>query len=175
MTGFRTDKIGHGYLSSYLGLASIIGEDGRVLEIGVANGESLEMWQHLFPRGAVVGVDVNPKAQWPDGTHRVISDQADEELVHRIITASGITSFDLIVDDASHNNDLTRRTWELLWSMVRPGGWYVVEDWNHAGGLAYEFARDLLMCLSQNDPLVLYADVITYRDGMIVIRKSSAA
>ena len=39
---------------------------------------------------------------------------------------------DLVVDDASHLVDLTRRTFNCLFPHLRPGGTYVIEDWSWA-------------------------------------------
>lgn len=182
MTGFTTDKIGHGYLSTYMALAAMIGPKARILEIGVANGESLDMWLHLFPEGDVVGVDENRNARWPDNTTRVVADQADGRLAelvaktHTDRTGAFRFGFDLIIDDASHNNDLTRATWINLWPLVHPGRFYVIEDWNHSNGLIVEFARELLGAFKEDKPAVAdeYAgDVasITYRHGLIIMEK----
>ena len=45
------------------------------------------------------------------------------------------TPIDLVIDDASHLLDLTRRTFNVLFPSVRPGGAYLIEDWwwAHAG------------------------------------------
>jgi len=127
-----TDKVEpHGYYPSYLKLAAQIGPEGAVCEVGVAGGGSLEMWQNLFPFGLVAGVDNNQAMTWPEGTHRVISGQDDPGLPH-FLTAVSPEGFDLIVDDCSHDGGLTQATWELLWPLVVPGGYYVVEDWNGA-------------------------------------------
>ena len=34
----------------------------------------------------------------------------------------------MVVDDASHQPAQTTRTFELLWPLVAPGGYYVIED-----------------------------------------------
>ena len=69
---FATDKIGHGYLPSYLRIAAELGPAARVCEVGVQYGHGLDMFQALFPDGMVAGVDANPHAAWPDGTRRII-------------------------------------------------------------------------------------------------------
>lgn len=168
MGGFTTDKVGHGYLPTYLALAGQLPAHPTILEIGVAGGDSLRMWQALLPyaRG-IVGVDHHSHAVWPDGTHRVVADQADVELP----SALPYTSYDLIIDDASHDNARTRKTWSILWGLVKPGGWYVVEDWSHCGGLIREFAGDLIDCFHESRPLAWGVESITYRAGMILIRR----
>lgn len=176
---FRTDKVALGYLPTYLTLAGRIGIGGRVCEVGVAGGASLELWQALFPAGLVVGVDHNPHAVWPAGTHRIEADQDDPDLPRRLAAIS--PELDLVVDDASHDGTLTRRTWELLWPLVAPGGTYVVEDWqvgfDGVGWDAFDasmldLARDLLAELKHPGGEVAS---ITYRHGMILLERSRGA
>lgn len=165
---FTGDKIGHGYLPTYLLMAGHIGPSGWVCEIGVANGESLDMWQALFPHGRVVGVDINQHARWPEGTTRIVAEQ-DDPILRHILRPSG--PFDLIVDDASHNNDRTAATLANLWPLVAPGGYYVIEDWNHAGMICGELAKQLPAMLDERTLGANEIESITYRHGMIILQK----
>ena len=122
---FNTDKITvHGYFGAYMRIAAELGPRASVCELGVLDGESLRMWQALFPRGRVTGVDINPDAIWPQGTVRVVARHDDPGLP---AVLGG--KFGLIVDDGCHDGDTVRRSFALLWPLVRPGGFYVVEDW----------------------------------------------
>lgn len=172
---FRTDKLYHGYLPTYLRIASEIGERGRVAELGVLDGDSLEMWQALFPAGVIVGVDCNPDAVWPSECRRVVSAQDDPRLP--LLLKAIAPAYDLIVDDASHEGPATAKALELLWPLVRPGGWYVIEDWmvgfstydegSHGPGML-EMARELLWRVSDQQ---MDCQDITYRYGQILLRK----
>jgi hypothetical protein len=128
VTGCRTDKHTLGYYPACAELARRIGPAGRVLEVGVAYGGSLEMWQDLFPAGLVAGADQDPSCHWPDGTVRIVAAQESEDLADMARLASP-QGWDLIVDDASHNGILSEVTFRMLWPLVKPGGWYVLEDW----------------------------------------------
>jgi Methyltransferase domain len=146
------------------------------LEVGVAGGASLELWQALFPAGLVVGVDHNPNAIWPDGTVRVVASQDDPALPAEL-AAHAPYGFDLVVDDASHDGRLTRRTFELLWPLVAPGRWYVIEDWQVGfDGIGWDVFDDSMLTLARglldalNHPDGEVAEV-TYRFGMILLRK----
>jgi len=172
---FTTDKATtHGYLPTYLRLASQIGTTGRVCEVGVQQGDSLRMWQALFPDGLIVGVDHDENARWPEGTTRVVASQDDEKLPIQLVDLS--PAYDLIVDDASHIGALSRRTWELLWPLVAPGGWYVLEDWmvgfdswpGPFGDSMLRFAESLLGTLDRIDGDV---ESIEYRYGLAIIKK----
>jgi hypothetical protein len=130
VTGFTTDKVTpHGYLPDYLRLAASLGPAAVVCEVGVQDGDSLVMWQHLFPHSpAIIGVDNNPDATWPEDTARIVAEQDDPGLGNLVRRATR-GGCDLIVDDASHLGPLTAATYASLWPLVRPGGYYVIEDW----------------------------------------------
>ncbi len=49
--------------------------------------------------------------------------------------------FDLVIDDASHVLGPTRTSFEILFPRLRPGGLYVVEDWNSDWDAATYLAR----------------------------------
>ena len=51
----------------------------------------------------------------------------------------GSAPLDLVVDDASHELDLTRQSFNMLFPLLRPGGLYIIEDW---GWGHLRFARE---------------------------------
>jgi hypothetical protein len=169
-----TDKGINGYLPTYRYIVKEIPPASFICELGVLDGGSLELWQRMFPYAQViVGVDVNPHATWPDGTVQVVLDQASTSLPDVLREIS--PAYDLIVDDASHDGRLTRSSFDNLWPLVAPGGFYVIEDW----GVGFprfvgfddsmlRFAQSLLGRLE--DP---HSDVvsITYSNGLITVRK----
>jgi SAM-dependent methyltransferase len=58
-------------------------------------------------------------------------DQADADRLREIISAElDHEPLDLVIDDASHHYDLTRASFEALFPRLRPGGLYIIEDWN---------------------------------------------
>ncbi len=195
-----SDKINHGYLPAYQRIAGELGPAARVLEIGVLRGESLRLWQALFPQGRITGVDVSPHAVWPEGTIKVLADQDDP----RLPELAGGGPFDLIVDDASHDMGgtvfgeftwtqmavplpagagSTARTFALLWPLVAPGGYYVIEDWwlslhptwgypNTDGGRMLTAVSGLLRLLDSPDA---ECDVITYRYGLAIAHRKGSS
>jgi len=98
-----------------------------MMEVGVADGSSLLAWREIFPNALCVGLDIHHS----DKAHgeRIefhLGDQRSQQDCERV--AAG-RLFDLIVDDATHLLEDTLRTLYWLWSNVRPGGLYVVEEW----------------------------------------------
>jgi hypothetical protein len=135
------------------------------------------MWRALFPLAEIFGVDCNEHATWPEGTVRVVANQDDPALPGLI----GGGPFGLIVDDASHEGEPTRASFDLLWPLVRPGGYYVVEDWTVAlredphWGAAWgdSMLRTAESFLPMLDRRYGECDEIRYRYGMIIIRKNA--
>ena len=126
---FATDKIEPlRYFQTYLKIAADLGPRASVCEIGIWQGESLRMWQALFPLARVCGVDYQTEDRvWPPGTVQVISQQ-DNPALPALLEQAGVLPLGLVVDDASHQPAQTSRTFELLWPRVSPGGYYVIED-----------------------------------------------
>jgi len=171
-----TDKGMNGYMPLYHDIVDYLGPAARVVELGVYQGGSLKLWQQLFPESpAIVGVDNDTTARWPPGTVRVLADQADPELRHQLSAIS--PEYDLIVDDASHLGQLTYQSFANLWPLIRPGGLYVIEDWQvgfpdwtgHDDSMR-TMARNLLDLLAQ--PMAETRH-INYSHGQIVIQRKT--
>ena len=180
MNPFDTDKVEpHQYFRTYVAIAAQIGPHGRVCELGVLNGESLRMFQALYPLGSVTGVDINPDSVWPPGTVRVVAGHDDPALPSML----GDDPFDLIVDDGCHQGETVRRSFNLLWPLVRPGGFYVVEDWAVALRAAdrpgetwgQPWGDSMLRAVESFLPLLRYPDSecesIQYRYGLAIVHK----
>lgn len=123
-----TDKgpDGHGYTDHYERLLTPLRRDPiRLLEIGVYRGASLRMWVDWLPNAEITGVDIDPVGT-VDGprVRTVVSDFRD--------VPGG--SWDVVVDDGSHNPGDVVDAWHQFWPHVTPGGWYVIEDVAQAGG-----------------------------------------
>src|SRR5215472_9190747 len=110
------------------------------LEIGVARGGSLQMWQRFFgPLAKIVGVDINEKSKSYEtpGTFVRIGNQADEQFLQSLINEFGIP--DVVLDDGSHQMEHLAKTFNFLYPKLPKNGVYVVEDlhtayWDEYGG-----------------------------------------
>lgn len=180
---FATDKDRqHGYMPDYRWIAGELGPAAVVCEVGVDQGLSLEMWQALFPQGVVIGADHAGECRWPPGTRKIISAQDDPDLAGKVRQAAP-DGCNLIVDDASHLGHLSAATFEILWPLVLPDGFYVVEDWadpwvfpglmrwpdvdpQYAGDELVDFVPSLVTALRKGAGTVTY----TY-EGLVIIRR----
>lgn len=113
----------------------------RMLEFGVFQGGSPVLFSLWFGLDKFVGVDICEPVGAYDGfcrRHDVGSkirtyyrvSQDDRPRIEGIIRNEfGPSLPDVVIDDASHFYRLSRRTFEIAFPLLRPGGLYVIEDW----------------------------------------------
>jgi hypothetical protein len=111
-----------------------------VVEFGVQNGGSLDMWRHYFGRKArIIGVDIDPrcKALERPGTEILIGDQEDRDFLRQLRDHVG--PIDVLIEDGGHTMGQQIATFEELWPSIAPGGVFLIEDlhtsyWDEYGG-----------------------------------------
>jgi hypothetical protein len=101
----------------------------RILEIGVARGGSLEFWETVFGKRAIVyGIDISSECQnleFSSATVRIGS-QIDPLFLDRVVSEMG--GLDIVIDDGSHLNSHVIKTFEILFKKLNFGGIYFIED-----------------------------------------------
>jgi hypothetical protein len=131
------------FLAHYTDLAARCKPFG-LLELGIHQGGSYVLFDQLFHPQAISSIDISapvaPLVEYAEAqAHRRLyfkSSQSDEALLKHIVYSDFQHRLDLVVDDASHDYELTKRSFEILFPLLRPGGYYVIEDWSwsHAPG-----------------------------------------
>ena len=115
----------------------------KLLEIGVQNGGSLEMWAKYFKNGETfVGCDVNPAVAnliYADPRVKIVVGAASQPQPFQLVNTYGAGGFDLIIDDGSHQSMDTISNFISYFPHVKPGGLFVIEDmhcayWPEYGG-----------------------------------------
>ncbi|MDR0635429.1 MAG: hypothetical protein LBF91_10695 [Azoarcus sp.] len=107
------------------------GQPLALLEIGVQNGGSLEIWEKYLPPGSEIhGLDISPECLELDfGAHSSIhvhlGSAADADAVSRLFAAQ---KFDIIIDDGSHESAEVIAAFIHLFKKLNPAGIYLVED-----------------------------------------------
>ena len=133
LTDYDSDKIKHGYLSLYDPvLIPWIDKEITLLEVGVHRGGSLRLWRDYFPRGTIIGIDRNlpEHFQSEERIQLFEGSQGDKAFLSKVSRTTAPDGFDIIIDDASHIGEKTRRTfWHLFDHHLKPGGLYAIEDW----------------------------------------------
>lgn len=100
----------------------------RILEIGIYYGHSLKTWIDYFPNATIIGFDINPYS-WKSDNPRCITltgDQNDTSFLNILGKTYG--PFDIIIDDGCHIMASQQISMSVLWSFVKPGGIYIIED-----------------------------------------------
>lgn len=117
----------------------------RIVELGIAEGGSTALLALLAEPRKLVAVDietqplealaefiaahglgdsVRPHYGVDQANHRQLAGVVDDE--------RGDELLDVVIDDASHDYFLTKASFETLFPRLRPGGVFVIEDWNAA-------------------------------------------
>jgi SAM-dependent methyltransferase len=103
-----------------------------LLELGVHLGASLKTFATYFTKGRIVGIDATDRtvdfSDFPSIAFRVC-DQRDGPRLAAICAELAPDGFDIIIDDASHIGLWSLAAYRVLFDHLKPGGFYVVEDW----------------------------------------------
>jgi len=105
------------------------GTDVHVVEFGVSEGGSLQMWKEYFgPNCKIYGVDINPycKELEEDRIQIFIGDQEDRNFLRSL--ASDIPRIDILIDDGGHRMQQQINTFEELFPSIDSNGVYLCED-----------------------------------------------
>jgi hypothetical protein len=100
----------------------------KVLEIGVAGGASVKVWEEYFSQATIIGVDISYSALQFARPRVVIEllDQSNVEELVRLGTKHG--PFDIIIEDGSHFWEHQITTLKTLFPFVKNNGVYITED-----------------------------------------------
>lgn len=99
----------------------------NILEIGVANGTSLKMWEEFFPNSYIYGIDiVNSKQYDTIRTKTYIANQTNRNELNNVMNEIG--KVDIIIDDGGHMMGQQQISFATLFKYVKPNGLYFIED-----------------------------------------------
>ena len=173
------------------------GTDVHVVEIGVYQGGSLQMWKSYFgDRAHIYGVDVHPDCRgFEEERVRVfLGDQGDRAFLRRL--AGEIPRIDILIDDGGHRMEQQIATFETLFPHVAPDGVYLCEDthtsyWDEYGGgyrrpgTFMEYSKALIDQLNawhSRDPATFAVSDFTrsayamhFHDSIVVVEKRPMA
>ena len=103
----------------------------RLLEIGIQNGGSLEIWSKYFENALkLLGCDINPNcAQLSYDDKRIdviIGDANDPKVID--LALDRCQRFDIIIDDGSHKSGDIIKSFVTYFPFLEDGGLFVIED-----------------------------------------------
>lgn len=163
----KTPEIGHSYAPIYDKLLGGL-KPKNILEIGIGYkglmeryvdqyqaGASLRVWRDYFKQAEVYGIDNHVDALLENEPRitTLIGDSTDAEWVSSL----DLPLFDIIIDDGSHEHRDQLATWDIFFNLVKPGGYYFIEDvaWpNHMMGLLEGYKSERLT-FDKGDSLIL--------------------
>lgn len=101
-----------------------------ILEIGVAQGQSIRMWTDYFTKAIIHGADISkPSESCVDySADRIKFHLLDQRDRAQLKNMEQYSPFDLIIDDGNHFWMEQILTFETLFPYLRSGGIYIVED-----------------------------------------------
>ena len=100
----------------------------NILEIGVNDGSSLNMWYEYFPNAKIYGLDIDDKSIYSnDRVECGIIDQSKKEHLEEYVKNTDL-SFDIIIDDGSHHMSDQQLTFGFLFPLLKSDGIYIIED-----------------------------------------------
>jgi SAM-dependent methyltransferase len=126
--------------------ATVLAESApkNILEFGIFQGGSPALFTLWLDLEKFAAIDISPPIEAFDTFcrtdeigHRIRPhyrvSQTDAVRIRDIVqTEFGTSPLDVIIDDASHLYAESRRTFEIAFPLLRPGGIYVIEDWGWA-------------------------------------------
>ena len=163
-----------------------------ILEIGVFQGGSLQMWKDYFGPGTkIYGIDIDSRCKSLEepGIEIFIGSQSDRPFLQKIIKT--IPPFDILIDDGGHNMKQQIASFEGLFGHIKENGVYLCEDchtsyWKEFSGgyrkkkTLIEYTKNWIDSINAyhskskrhkvND-LTLNVKSLTYYDSIVVIEK----
>jgi len=104
-------------------------KDITLMEFGVANGGSIDMWKTVFGKNSkIIGVDINPicKVIENENIDIFIGDQEDRNFLKSMMNS--IDKVDLIVEDGGHESNQRINTFEIVFPYLNNNGIFLIED-----------------------------------------------
>lgn len=171
-------------------LKHLKGSKINILEIGIAHGGSLQMWDHYFSGNATIyAVDINPECKkFEGGNVKVyIGSQESESFLQQL--KDNIPRLDVLIDDGGHTFKQQITTFKTLFDHVKDDGVYICEDlhtsyFKHFGGgpkkkrTFIEYSKNMIDQLHAwhnkkipVDDFTRTAQSLHYYDSVLVIEK----
>jgi len=121
--------IKHNYTEFYGDLLEKwVAQGASLLEIGVRDGGSLQMWRDFLEDGKVYGLDLSLKNYKFPACEGIVLTQGNAYASKVVQNFFPGVLFDIIVDDGSHALSDQTQVLNLYNSRLKPGGVIIIED-----------------------------------------------
>jgi predicted O-methyltransferase YrrM len=126
------------FLDFYASLVKSRPHPDSILELGIFQGGSFVFLDKLFKPSRLAAIDLSAEpveslvryvSKLPNRYVHFGTSQDDRTALTRIIDTELSGKLDMVIDDASHLYEQTKRSFEILFPRLAPGGTYIIEDW----------------------------------------------
>jgi FkbM family methyltransferase len=192
---YGSDKIQSGYNNYYSKILESIRHDNiNHLEIGLGTlmpeiessfagvtnsyphykpSACLRMWREYFTNGNIYGMDVAEDCM-------IEEERIKTFLMSSLDSSSCITNlkdleFDVIIDDGLHTAIAQITTFRNLFSKVKEGGYYIIEDIKGGGdgiNVFNEYNKELMEVINEHECFYNYYLDVSYEGTFLCIRKN---
>ena len=100
-----------------------------ILEIGVSQGGSIQMWKSYFGEKAkIYGIDIDPRCKEfeEDNIKILIGSQSDRKFLNEVKLQ--IPPIDILIDDGGHTMVQQKVSFEEIFDYIKEDGVYLCED-----------------------------------------------
>lgn len=117
--------------------------NANVVELGISQGGSTALLTQIGRPRRLVALELSAEPVETlqafidvNGCREIVRpyygvDQSDRNRIDEILDLEfGEEPIDLVIDDASHVLDDTKASFEAIFPRIRPGGLFIIEDWN---------------------------------------------
>lgn len=168
-----------------------------MVELGIWDGGAIALFAEVLDPGTLLAFDIDNRGDSPYFQRYLVAsgrsesvkthwgvDQADGDRLRAALTDAGVGRLDLVIDDASHLYRPTVASFVALFGRLRPGGLYVIEDWNWSFNEwgrqpFYQSERPLVSILSDIVGLMAGAGgaiaSVTVMSGFITIERGAGS
>jgi len=164
-----------------------------ILEIGVFQGGSLQMWKNYFgTKAKIYGMDINPNCKEfeEENIEILIGSQSDRNFLRRV--KDQIPKIDILIDDGRHSMRQQIITFEELFGHIKDDGIYFCEDTHTSYQIMYgggylrkgtfiEYSKKLIDLLNANfseqsslkvNSFTQSVNSIHFYDSIVIIEKA---
>ena len=182
------------YMKAYKDLMGNLNSPPKVIvEIGIANGGSLELWRRVFgDQVRIIGVDLNPNAVKLRnlGYEVLIADMGTSAGWNKLHDLLGNEKVTILIDDGGHTNPQQIFSISRGIPLLAPGGYLFIEDfhsafmadfgnpsrfssWNFLAELAEDFQKNHFKVLKtvQFPKIVSQVESFHYYLSLVAIKK----
>lgn len=156
----------HSYLSTYDKVLDPYRNGCTFMEIGLATGDSIELFDQYLENSVIFGIDISIVFEPKHYKNDVLIIETDATKAKVLEYFGEDVKFDVIIDDGSHQTQDQIDTFNLLKGKMKKGGIYIIEDL-----LALDIERNNYLALSKNVEIVDLRHVKgRFDDALVIIR-----